>query len=145
LFAIASIISLQVIGSPFSARFLCLVVQEQGAEGLLRQLPAFEQTWLKLNVRPNATLDSFSAWAALATGDEKRAFEKLVSAGPFFLQASRQPDFAGDEALACGVILQIVSEKLADSKRLAEANVLKRFPVERVAGMKKLFSLPERK
>jgi tetratricopeptide (TPR) repeat protein len=125
------------------SEFLCLVVQEHGAEGLLRELPAFEQTWLKLNVRPNATLDCFSAWAALVTGDEKRAFEKLVSAGPFFLQASRQTDFAGDEALACGVILQIVSEKLADSKRMAEATeFLKRFPADRVKAMRKVFSLP---
>jgi serine/threonine protein kinase/tetratricopeptide (TPR) repeat protein len=122
------------------SEFLCLLVQEEGVDALSRELPSFEQTWLRLNVRPNATLDCFSAWAALATGDEKRAFEKLVSAGPFFLQASRQPDFAGDEALACAITYQIVSEKLADSKRLAEANeFLKRFPQERIKAMRELF------
>src|SRR5207248_1624771 len=96
----------------------------------------------RLNVRPNATLDCFAAWAALAKGDEKRAFEKLVSAGPFVLQANRQPDFVGDEALACTVILQIVSEKLGDQRRLFSAiESLKRFPGAR---MKELLALPKR-
>jgi hypothetical protein len=90
-------------------------------------------------------MDCFSAWAALATGDEKRAFEKLVLAGPFFLQASRDPAFVGDEGLACAIIIQIVSEKLADSKRLAEATeFLKRFPAERVRTMRDVFLLPKR-
>ena len=124
------------------SEFLQLVVQEQGVDGLSRELAPFDQTWLNLNVRPNATLDCLSAWAALAKGDEKRAFEKLVSAGPFFLQASRQSDFVGDEALACAITYQIVAEKLADSKRLAWANeFLKRFPSERVKAMKEIFSL----
>jgi serine/threonine protein kinase/Flp pilus assembly protein TadD len=128
------------------SEFLYLVVQEQGAAGVLRELPAYEQTWLKLNVRPNATLDCFAAWAALAKGDERRAFEKLVSAGPFVLQASRQPDFIGDEALACAVILHIVSERLADSKRLADAKeFLKRFPANRVRDMRAAFAIASRK
>jgi serine/threonine protein kinase/Flp pilus assembly protein TadD len=127
------------------SEFLYLVVQVHGVDGLLRELPAYEQTWLRLNVRPNATLDCFSAWAALATGDEKRAFEKLVLAGPFFLQTSREPVFVGDEGLACAIIIQIVSEKLADSKRLAEATeFLKRFPADRIRAMREVFLLPKR-
>jgi len=125
---------------------LLMLLGMRQEEALVRELSALDQTWLKLNVRPNATLDCFSAWAALATGNEKRAFEKLVSAGPFFLQASRQSDFGGDEALACAITYQIVSEKLGESKRLAEASeFLKRFPGDRVETMRELFSIRQRK
>jgi serine/threonine protein kinase/predicted Zn-dependent protease len=128
------------------SEFLCLIAQEQGAGGVLRELPAYNQVWLRLNVRPNATLASFAAWAAIAKGDDRKAFEKLVLAGPFFLQATRQPDFAGDEAVACATLLQIVSERLGDSNRLAAANkFMKGLPAERVKAMQQIFALPARR
>jgi tetratricopeptide (TPR) repeat protein len=127
------------------SELLCLVVEEEGIEGLRRELPGYDR-WLTLDVRLNATLNYFASWAALATGDEKAAFENMVQAGPYFRLASQQPVFGGDEALVWGVILQIVSEKLADSTRLARATeFLKRFPAERVRPMREVFLLPKRK
>jgi serine/threonine protein kinase/tetratricopeptide (TPR) repeat protein len=125
------------------SEFLCLVVEEEGVNGLRRELPNYDP-WQRLDVRLNATLTYFSSWAALATGDEKAAFENMVQAGPYFRMASQQP--LGDEGLVCAVILQIVSEKLADSKRLARATgYLKGFPAERVRTMRAVFALPNRK
>jgi serine/threonine protein kinase/tetratricopeptide (TPR) repeat protein len=125
------------------SEFLCLVVQEQGFNGLLRELPAYDQARLKLDVRVNATLSFFSSWAALANGNEKAAYENLVQADPYFRLATGHHFMAGDEALVCGVILQIVSEKLADSKRLpVVTEFLKGFPAERVRSMREMFLLP---
>jgi len=130
----------------FLSEFLSLVVEEEGVDGLRRELPAYDQVRSRLDVRLNATLSCFSSWAALARGDEKAAFEHLVLAGPYVLMAGQQPVFGGDEGLVCGVILQIVAEKLADSKRLVGVTeFLKRFPAERVKAMRELFLLPKRK
>jgi serine/threonine protein kinase/Tfp pilus assembly protein PilF len=128
------------------SEFLCCIVEEQGAHGLSRELPTFEKTWLRLDVRVNATLTCFSAWAALANHDEKEAFEKLILAIPYVLLASQQPVFRGEEGLACGVIHHIVSEKLGASKHVGGANeFLKSFPSERVKAMKQVFALSKEK
>jgi tetratricopeptide (TPR) repeat protein len=128
------------------SEFLCLVVEEQGVNGLLRELPAYDQVVRRLDVRLNATLHYFSSWRALAKGDEKAAFENLVQAELWFRLAIRQANFGQDEALVWGVILQIVSEKLADSKRLVVASeFLKRFPPDRVRTMRKVFLLAKGK
>jgi hypothetical protein len=127
------------------SEFLRLVVEEQGVNGLLRELPAYDQVWQRLDIRLNATLSCFTSWAAVATGDEKEAFEKLVLAVPYISLASQQPTFGGDEALVCGVIQHVVAEKLGDSKHLAGATVfLKQFPGERVRAMREEFLLPKR-
>jgi tetratricopeptide (TPR) repeat protein len=111
------------------SEFLCLVVQEHRVDGLLKELPAFEQTWLRLNVRVNAILTCFSAWAALAAGDERAASEKLVLAGPYNLLASHQPTLGADEGLICAVILETVSRNSAEQQRAGESTeFLKRFP-----------------
>jgi len=129
-----------------ASELLCVVVEEEGVSGIQRELPLFDLARQKLDVRLNATLSCFTSWAALARGDEKAAYEQLVLAGPYVLLAGQQPVFGGDEGLVCGVILQIVAEKLGDSKRLDGATgFLKRFPVERVKAMRELFLLPKLK
>jgi tetratricopeptide (TPR) repeat protein len=126
------------------SEFLCCIVEEQGVDGLSRELPTYEQTWKRLDVRLNATLSCFSAWAALANHDEKEAFEKFILAIPYVLLASQQAVFSGEEGIVCGVIHHVISEKLEASKHVAGATeFLKSFPAERVKAMKKVFSLPE--
>jgi serine/threonine protein kinase/Tfp pilus assembly protein PilF len=128
------------------SEFLCLVLEEEGFPGLLRELPTFGQGRVNLDVRLNASLSCFNSWLFLAGGDEKTAFEYLVQACPYFLLASQQPGFSGDEGLACGVMLQIIAEKLADSKRLAIATeFLKLFPAARINSMRKIFVLQKSK
>jgi serine/threonine protein kinase/Flp pilus assembly protein TadD len=126
------------------SEFLCLVVEVQGAKGLLRQLPVYDQARQTQDARRNATLYCFSAWASLATGDGKMAFEQLVQADTYLLLACQQPVFAGDEALVCFVILHIVSENLADKRSNGLAEFVKRRPAERVKTMREAFVLPER-
>jgi tetratricopeptide (TPR) repeat protein len=124
--------------------FFSFVVMEQGVNGLSRELPNYDLARLRVDARLNATLSCFDSWAAAAKGDEKAAFENLVQASSYIRLASQQPNFGGDYAIVCGVILQIVSEKLADSGRKDEATeFLKRFPADRVAAMKKQFSIPK--
>jgi hypothetical protein len=82
----------------------------------------------------------------LAGGDEKTAFEYLLQAVPYVSIASHQPVFRNEEGVACAAILQIVAEKLGDSKRLAIATgYLGAFPPERVRAMQNVFQLPKRK
>jgi hypothetical protein len=126
------------------SEFLCLVLEEEGVPGLLRELPAYGKERVTSDVRQNATLSCFNSWVFLAGGDEKVAFEYLVQAVPYVLQAGQQPAFGGDEGLACGVMLQIVSEKLGDSKRLAVAkDFLKPYPADRVRTMREIFLIPK--
>jgi serine/threonine protein kinase/Tfp pilus assembly protein PilF len=128
------------------SEFLCLVLEEEGFPGLLRELPAFSQGRVNLDVRLNASLSCFNSWLFLAGGDEKTAFEFLVQACPYFLLSSQQPAFSGDEGLACGVMLQLISEKLADPKRQAVATeYLKRFSADQINSMRKKFVLPKSK
>jgi serine/threonine protein kinase/Flp pilus assembly protein TadD len=128
------------------SEFLCLIVEVQGIEGLKRDLPAFEKARLKPVARLHATLECISAWAALATGDEKAAFEFLVTAGTWMQAASHDPHLDGDELLTWGVLLNIVAERLGDSRRLAvSTELLKRFPAERVNAKREVFLLPKRK
>ena len=75
--------------------------------------------------------------------DETGAMQFLVEAGCYVGLASQLPAFAGDECLVCGTLLEIVSEKLADAKRLGVAReVLKRYPADRVETMQRVFRLP---
>jgi hypothetical protein len=130
------------------SEFLCLIVEVHGIEGLKRDVdvPAFEKARAKLGARLNATLECISAWAMLAKGDEKRAFEFLVTAGTWMQAASQDPQLDGDELLTWGVLLNIVAEKLGDSRRLAvSTELLKRFPAERVNAKREVFLLPKRK
>jgi tetratricopeptide (TPR) repeat protein len=128
------------------AEFLCLVVDEEGVNGLLRELSSYEHVLPRLDVRRNATLYCFSAWALLAKGDNQAAVDRLVQGDTYLLLASQQPVVAENEGFVCVAILQIVAEKLADSRRLARAtDFLKRFPPERVKAMREVFLLPKRK
>jgi hypothetical protein len=93
-----------------------------------------------------SVITSFPAGVHRATDDEKAAFENLVQAAVLLTLAKEQPDFGADEGLVCGVILQIVSEFLADSKRIAIASeFLQPFPSERVKAMRDLFSVAKKK
>jgi hypothetical protein len=126
------------------AEFLCLVVEEEGVNGLLREMGALDQSQIGLDVRRNATLSCFNSWIFLAVGNDKTGFEFLVQAVPLVGLADQQPILGSEEGLVCGVILQIVAEKLADTKRLAFATeFLKRFPPERVKAMREVFVLPK--
>jgi hypothetical protein len=123
------------------SEFLYLVVEEEGMLGLAREMPAYEKTRPSMDVRLNATLSCFSALVFIAVGEDKSASENLVSAIPYFHLANRLPVFGGDEGLVCGVILRVLSEKLGDPQRAAGfSEFLRRYPVERVNGMKELFS-----
>jgi hypothetical protein len=126
------------------SEFLGLVAEEQGVVGLLRELPAYKKkVQVGQDVRLNATLSSFDAWAFLAVGNDKVASEFLIQVTPLVGLATETPTFTEDEGLACGVLLQIVSEKLGDTNRSRLfANYLKRFPIERVTAMRKVFALP---
>jgi tetratricopeptide (TPR) repeat protein len=141
------------------SEFLSLIVQEEGVDGLRRELPAFEQRWNKLNVRVNAVLSLFSAWAALVAGDEVGAYEKFVIAGPYSLLASNQPTLDQYEALVSVTLINVISERLAESGRLtAGTEFLKRFPparvqtseymkrvpADRAKAMREIFTIPKR-
>jgi hypothetical protein len=126
------------------SEFLCLVTEEQGAIGLLQELPAYEKARLRPDVRLGATLTCFSAWGFLAAGKEKEAFENMVAATPYLQLAGWQSALGGEGGLACGVLLQIVAETLGDSKRSAGyTEFLKGFPAERVKALRKVFTLSE--
>jgi serine/threonine protein kinase/tetratricopeptide (TPR) repeat protein len=125
------------------SELLCLVAEEEGAGGLQRELMPYKQRQ-SVDLRLNATVNCFAAWAALAKGDKNGSFENVVRAEPYFNLATHQ--FVGDDALVNAVIIQIVSEKLADSTRLARATTfLMRFPAERVRAIEELFRLPSEK
>jgi len=122
------------------SELLCLVAQDEGAKGVQRVLLPYTQR-PSADVRLNATVNCFAAWAALAKGDKNVSFENMVRAEPYLSLATQQ--FVGDDALVNAVILQTVSEKLADSARLASATAfLMRFPAERVRAIKEQFRLP---
>jgi serine/threonine protein kinase/tetratricopeptide (TPR) repeat protein len=128
------------------SEFLCLVVELEGSNGLLRELPSYDQARSRPDARLNAILCCFSSWAAAATGDEKAARESFAQADPYLHWASQKAPIGGDDPFVCGIILQIVSEELGDSKQLdGITNFLKRFPAERVRGMREVFLLPKRK
>jgi tetratricopeptide (TPR) repeat protein len=128
------------------SEFLCLVVEVDGVLGLLRELPAYEKTRQRPDVRLNATLSCFDAWVVLAAGNDKLAFEYMVQAVQFVGQASQQPAFGGDEMLVCEVLLLVVAEKLGDTRRAAVlSDFLKHYPVERVKAMRDVFALPKQK
>jgi serine/threonine protein kinase/tetratricopeptide (TPR) repeat protein len=130
------------------AEFLCLVVEDQGVDGLRRELVAFDRVRLNPDAMRSATLGCFAAWAALAKGDDKAAFEKLVQADTSYLAASQiaaspQAGPVGEEALVCAVLLQIVAEQLADKRAAGLAEFVKRFPAERVRMIREVFTLPK--
>lgn len=123
------------------SEFLCLVVEENGVSGLLRELPAFDQS-PKPDMRVSATLTCFAAWATLAKGDKDAAFENLVQAETYVRMASQQPKFGEDEGVVWGVILQIVAEELANKARAIRATeFLKKYPAERVGAMRQIFAI----
>jgi tetratricopeptide (TPR) repeat protein len=73
------------------SEFLCLVVQEQGENGLRRELPAYyEQARLSPNARLKATVNSFAAWGSLAMENEKSASVYLANAAHYLALASQQ-------------------------------------------------------
>jgi tetratricopeptide (TPR) repeat protein len=132
------------------AEFLCLVVEDQGADSLGPELAVFDRMRLNPDVMRSATLCCFAAWAALAKGDEKAAFERLIQAETWFLAASNaasSPQAApvGEEALVCAVLLQIVAEHLADKRAAGLTEFVKQLPVERVRALRELFAFPKRK
>jgi tetratricopeptide (TPR) repeat protein len=125
--------------------FLCLVVEEEGAKGLSPELTAYDPARLRFDVRRNATLNCFAAWEALAVGNDKSALEKLVQADTYLIVASQNHLLVGEECLVCFVILQIVSERLADKRSVGLSEFLRRFPPDRVSALTKVFSLPKAK
>jgi tetratricopeptide (TPR) repeat protein len=128
------------------SEFLCLVVEEQGVNGLQRELPNYDLTKLKFDVRRNATLNCFFAWAALATGDNKAAFENSAQGAAWLQIAGQQVTLPEENTLVCVVILLIVSEKLGDQRSVQLADAVKRFfPAQRVNTLRAIFSLPKRK
>jgi serine/threonine protein kinase/tetratricopeptide (TPR) repeat protein len=125
------------------SELLCVVVEEEGVVGLLRELPALSQGRVGAEARQNATLSCFNAWLFLAGGNEKLATEYLLQAVPYVLQAGQQ--LGGDEGVACAVIIRVVAEKLGDSRRLAIAtDILRRYPVDRVKKMQEILVIPKR-
>jgi serine/threonine protein kinase/tetratricopeptide (TPR) repeat protein len=123
---------------------LSLILQYEGLNGLVRELPKYDQARLELDFPANATLTCFSSWAALALGDQKAAFEKMVQAELYCCLAGHSGVDNRDDALVCGVIIHVVSEQLADAKRLTMASeILKQFPSERVRGLRDAFLLPK--
>jgi hypothetical protein len=92
------------------------------------------------------TARGFGQLFCLAGGNEKLASEYLIQAVPFVLQASQQPAFCAGEGLVCGVVLQIVANKLKDQKRLAvAAELLKLYSPDQVRTTQGMFMIPERK
>jgi serine/threonine protein kinase/tetratricopeptide (TPR) repeat protein len=128
------------------SELLLLVVEQDGIGGVRAALPAYDQARGGLDWRVNATLYSYRSWVALTENEEKRALEFLVEASHYVALARQLPAFAGDECLACCTLLEAVSDKLADAKRLAAAReVLKQFPADRVKAMRDVFVVRPRK
>ncbi len=124
------------------SEFLCLVVEEHGVHGLLRELPVYDRNRSSQDARLSVILNSFSSWAALASGNETAALEYLNQACLSVHLASQQRIFGEDEGLVCGVAIHIVSEKLVDSHGLLMATkFLKQYPSERVRTIRKVFLL----
>jgi tetratricopeptide (TPR) repeat protein len=127
------------------SEYLCLAVEVGGVDGFLREFSTFDMSTIGTDVRRLATTSCFMSWVSLPMGNEKAAREHLAQAGSFVRQASQQPEFSGDEGLVCGVILQIVADKLADANQSAFATgLLKRYPAERISAMRKVFALPKK-
>jgi len=132
------------------SEYLCVALEDGGVPGLLHELSPFDAQRIGIDARRHATMTCFLSWVSLAVGNEKEARESMAQGVSNVLQASQNPEFGGpealaggDEALVCGVILQVVSEKLADSRRLAFATgILNHYPPERVAAMRRIFELP---
>lgn len=131
------------------ARYLVLLVEEEGAAGLAKALPNYNSLTGKLDPRLNATLNAFGAWAAMADGKQKEAFVKAVKAGPYLglavkdsFSANGSSSDVDEDMIVCAVVLYCVYEKLGEAEQLAAStNFLKALPPDRVKALRRTFAL----
>lgn len=127
------------------SRFLMLLVEEEGVNGLEKELAKFKPLLTRFNVRLNATLTAFDAWCSIAKGKEKEASVKAAKAGVYLALVIKEasPD-SEEECLVCTSILRTVAEKTGDAEILRAANeILKHFPPPRVNSIQKALVLPK--